>query len=94
MPLFFLVVNIFFDDAFEQGPSGAKEDRIVNRFVDQLINVMNDAASKVAASWSVLLATPTLVATPYGGKLIWRMPSGNQLIAHLKDKNLIRHRKR
>ena len=37
---------------------------------------------------------PKKVATPYGGRLIWTLPGGNQLIAHLKDKAVIRHRKR
>ena len=37
---------------------------------------------------------PTLIATPYGGRLIWQLPGGNTLVAHLKDKVLIRHRKR
>lgn len=37
---------------------------------------------------------PTKIPTPYGGRLIWRMPGGNKIIAHLKDKAKIRHRKR
>jgi len=37
---------------------------------------------------------PTLITTPYGGRLIWQLPGGNTLVAHLKDKVLIRHRKR
>ena len=37
---------------------------------------------------------PTKVPTPYGGRLIWRMPGGNKIVAHLKDKAKIRHRKR
>ena len=37
---------------------------------------------------------PTLIPTPYGGRLVWQLPGGNCLVAHLKDKVLIRHRKR
>jgi chitin synthase len=37
---------------------------------------------------------PILNPTPYGGRLVWQLPGGNCLIAHLKDKQLIRHRKR
>ncbi|XP_053386699.1 chitin synthase chs-2-like [Mercenaria mercenaria] len=37
---------------------------------------------------------PVSVATPYGGRLVWTLPGGNKLIAHLKDKTFIRHRKR
>ncbi len=37
---------------------------------------------------------PTRIPTPYGGRLTWKLPGGNNLIVHLKDKNKIRHRKR
>ncbi|KAH3754026.1 hypothetical protein DPMN_188684 [Dreissena polymorpha] len=37
---------------------------------------------------------PSKIDTPYGGRLVWRLPGGNQMIAHLKDKQKIRHRKR
>lgn len=32
--------------------------------------------------------------TPYGGRLIWTLPGRTKMIAHLKDKNKIRHKKR
>lgn len=34
------------------------------------------------------------IPTPYGGRLEWKLPSGNIMIAHLKDKTKIRHKKR
>ena len=37
---------------------------------------------------------PTKIITPYGGRLVWLLPGGNNLIVHLKDKQKIRHRKR
>ncbi len=37
---------------------------------------------------------PNKVITPYGGRLLWKLPGGNSLIVHLKDKQKIRHRKR
>ncbi|CAC5365574.1 CHS1 [Mytilus coruscus] len=37
---------------------------------------------------------PTKIPTPYGGKLEWKLPGGNKIIAHLKDKQKIRHKKR
>ena len=37
---------------------------------------------------------PQKYPTPYGGRLIWTMPGGTQIICHLKDKNKIRHKKR
>jgi len=85
--------NIFFDDAYEQGATGDLDDRVVNRFVEQLIDVMNEAANHVL-EMNVFMEWPTIVPTPYGGKLIWKLPGENRLIAHVKDKNLIRHRKR
>lgn len=40
------------------------------------------------------LASPTKYPTPFGGRLEWTLPGGNKLIAHLKDKAKIRHKKR
>ena len=37
---------------------------------------------------------PTRIPTPYGGRLVWICPGGNKIIAHLKDKVKIRHKKR
>lgn len=42
----------------------------------------------------VLLLSPVKIPTPYGGRLVWTLPGGNLLIAHIKDKNKIRHKKR
>ncbi|KAG8175041.1 hypothetical protein JTE90_008869 [Oedothorax gibbosus] len=43
---------------------------------------------------NIKLKPPKKIPTPYGGKLVWTMPGKNKLIAHLKDKIKIRHRKR
>ena len=32
--------------------------------------------------------------TPYGAKIEWKLPGGNHLVVHLKDKEYIRHKKR
>ena len=37
---------------------------------------------------------PYKTPTPYGGRLTWILPGGNFLIAHIKDKTKIRHKKR
>ena len=37
---------------------------------------------------------PERYATPYGGRLVWTLPGGTQIICHLKDKAKIRHKKR
>lgn len=35
-----------------------------------------------------------IISTPYGGRLQYTLPKGNTLMVHLKDKQLIRHKKR
>lgn len=35
-----------------------------------------------------------LVNTAYGGRLVVRLPAGTLLFVHLKDKQLVRHKKR
>ncbi|GFY72001.1 chitin synthase chs-2 [Trichonephila inaurata madagascariensis] len=85
-------VHVFFDDAYELC-DGDDEEMVVNRFVKQMIQIMDTAASNVHQC-NIKLKPPKKVPTPYGGKLIWTMPGKNKLIAHLKDKMKIRHRKR
>lgn len=36
----------------------------------------------------------SIIETPYGGRLMFVMPDGNMLYIHLKDKLLIRNKKR
>ncbi|XP_042909493.1 chitin synthase chs-2 [Parasteatoda tepidariorum] len=85
-------VHIFFDDAYELCDDD-DEEMVVNRFVKQLIQVMDTAASNVHQC-NIRLKPPKKIPTPYGGRLQWIMPGRNKLIAHLKDKGKIRHRKR
>lgn len=85
-------VHIFFDDAFELSDD---DDELmqVNRFVKQLVEAINIAASNVHQC-DIRLRPPKKYPTPYGGRLEWVMPGQNTLVAHLKDKIKIRHRKR
>lgn len=84
--------HIFFDDAFELSDD---DDELmqVNRFVKQLVEAINIAASNVHQC-DIRLRPPKKYPTPYGGRLEWIMPGQNKLVAHLKDKVKIRHRKR
>ncbi|XP_033728979.1 chitin synthase chs-2-like [Pecten maximus] len=84
--------HIFFDDAFDSHDEDGTE-YFANEFVQLLVNVMDIAASAVHGN-VIRVPPPTKIPTPYGGQLIWRLPGGNKLIAHLKDKAKIRHRKR
>uniref|UniRef100_A0A1I7XS62 chitin synthase n=1 Tax=Heterorhabditis bacteriophora TaxID=37862 RepID=A0A1I7XS62_HETBA len=40
------------------------------------------------------MVTRILVNTPYGGRLVVKLPAGTLLFVHLKDRKLIRHKKR
>ncbi|KAK6165560.1 hypothetical protein SNE40_022466 [Patella caerulea] len=84
--------HIFFDDAFES--HGDDEfDYEVNDFVTMLTRVIYVAADTQHRT-TMNIPPPTKIPTPYGGRLIWTLPGGNTLTAHLKDKTKIRHRKR
>ncbi|KAK3589754.1 hypothetical protein CHS0354_021081 [Potamilus streckersoni] len=84
--------HIFFDDAFEAHGDDDKFFK-VNGHVKQLIRTINVAAGSVH-NLGFKIPPPSKIDTPYGGQLLWRLPGGNKLIAHLKDKAKIRHRKR
>ncbi|KAI3387463.1 hypothetical protein SNEBB_005912 [Seison nebaliae] len=65
-----------------------------NQFVEQLIDVIGKTTCLVHGREDLKPKDPIKILTPYGGRLIWIMPGRNKLIAHLKDKDRIRHRKR
>ncbi|XP_076101725.1 chitin synthase chs-2-like [Mytilus galloprovincialis] len=82
--------HIFFDDAMEL----SDDDILVpNSFVADLIDCIEDALSSVHER-QMYISSPVRTPTPYGGRLIWRLPGGTKLIAHLKDKHKTRHKKR
>lgn len=37
---------------------------------------------------------PKKYPTPHGGRLVWVLPGKTKIVCHLKDKDLIRHKKR
>ncbi|CAF3403020.1 unnamed protein product [Rotaria socialis] len=82
--------HILFDDAFEDDENG---NRVPNRYVRQLIPAVNVAGAYVHGVEKIV-EDPIKVPTPYGGRLVWLLPGKNRLIVHMKDKNLIRHKKR
>uniref|UniRef100_A0A1B6CU26 chitin synthase n=1 Tax=Clastoptera arizonana TaxID=38151 RepID=A0A1B6CU26_9HEMI len=84
--------HLYFDDAFEI--SDVNDDWVqVNRFVKLLVSTIDEAASHVHET-NIRIRPPTKSPTPYGGQLIWTLPGKTKMIAHLKDKGKIRHRKR
>ncbi|XP_023932322.1 uncharacterized protein LOC106176561, partial [Lingula anatina] len=84
--------HIFFDDAFTPHADG-NSNYTVNDFVKLLVRVVDIAASSIHRI-PMSITPPTKIPTPYGGRLVWLLPGGNKLVAHLKDKAKIRHRKR
>nr|CDJ87433.1 Fungal chitin synthase domain containing protein [Haemonchus contortus] len=82
--------HIFFDDAFDTDEYG---NPVINKFVKQLVEVVDQAASAVHQT-QMRLKPPKKITTPYGGRLQYILPGKNKLTVHLKDKNKIRHRKR
>ncbi|KAK2724897.1 hypothetical protein QYM36_001381, partial [Artemia franciscana] len=84
--------HIFFDDCFEASDDN-DEENVINMFVKQLINTMDEAASHVHQT-NIRIRPPKKYPTPYGGRLEWILPGKTKMYAHLKDKSKIRHRKR
>ena len=82
--------HVFFDDAFEDDEHG---NRVPNRYVKQLVAAVNVAGAYVHGV-EKSVEDPIKIPTPYGGRLVWLLPGKNRLIVHMKDKNLIRHKKR
>ena len=85
--------HIFFDDAFEISDDETEEMQVINRWVRQLCLCIDEACSNVHGV-ELALPPPVKTPTPYGGRLIYTLPGKTQIVIHLKDKSLIRHRKR
>ncbi|CAF4001820.1 unnamed protein product, partial [Rotaria sp. Silwood2] len=82
--------HIFFDDAMEEDDNN---EQVPNKFVQQLLSVVDRAATAIHQC-PMKIPPPFKTPTPYGGRLTWVLPGGNFLIAHIKDKTKIRHKKR
>ncbi|XP_062865258.1 chitin synthase 1 [Trichomycterus rosablanca] len=81
--------HIFVDDAFQQDKESEKT--FVNSYVEDLIDVVMEVyrvfTNKEPDEVSIY-------ETPYGGRIAFVLPEGNMLFVHLKDKQLIRNKKR
>lgn len=66
---------------------------MINQYVKDLVAAVDDAASEVHGA-RIRLRPPQKYVTPYGGQLVWTLPGRTKMIAHLKDKKLIRAKKR
>ncbi|CAL1603943.1 unnamed protein product [Knipowitschia caucasica] len=81
--------HIFVDDAFMTDEETGK--RVVNSYVNDLIDVVIEVYRVFTHKEP---DDVSIIDTPYGGRLVVVLPQGNMLIAHLKDKTLIRNKKR
>ena len=72
--------HILFDDCMELTDD---EEKIVNKFVKQLVSLMDEAASRHYGK-PVKIKPCKKYPTPYGGRLVWTLPGKTQIICHLK----------
>uniref|UniRef100_A0A673J3M7 chitin synthase n=1 Tax=Sinocyclocheilus rhinocerous TaxID=307959 RepID=A0A673J3M7_9TELE len=81
--------HIYVDDGFMLEKD--TEKKLVNTYVCDLIQVIMEVyrvfTNKEPDEVSI-------IETPYGGRLVIVMPEGNMLYIHIKDKELIRNKKR
>ncbi|XP_054473009.1 chitin synthase 1 [Anoplopoma fimbria] len=81
--------HIYVDDAYMTEKETGK--RLVNSYVTDLIHVVIEVYRVFTNKEPDDVA---IIETPYGGRLMFVMPEGNMLYIHLKDKTLIRNKKR
>ncbi|KAK2894605.1 hypothetical protein Q8A67_011834 [Cirrhinus molitorella] len=88
--------HIYFDDAFKDVENG----RHANEYAEILVDVVKEVyiifSEEDSCIFKQKAALPhqTIINTPYGGRLEYILPKGNLMMVHLKDKTLIRHKKR
>ncbi|KAH8379500.1 hypothetical protein KR009_005325, partial [Drosophila setifemur] len=87
--------NIFFDDAFVLDPRQCQNKRSppVNEYVKTLTRTIDKATFEVYGV-NIRIKPPLKIETPYGGRLVWTLPGRTKMVAHLKNKDKIRHKKR
>ncbi|XP_037938535.1 chitin synthase chs-2 [Teleopsis dalmanni] len=90
-----LETNIFFDDAFilDEDLCENLKNPPINDYVKILVTSIEKAAFEIYGVFMKIKA-PIKTETPYGGRLVWTLPGRSKLIAHLKNKDKIRHKKR
>ncbi|XP_051867782.1 chitin synthase chs-2-like [Pristis pectinata] len=95
--------HIYFDDAFTLvGPDENMQERVANEYVKNLVSTMEDIYRIFSREKHTSkdeqedddIVRPTIMETPYGGRISYTLPYGNTIHVHLKDKQKIRHKKR
>ena len=75
--------HIFFDDCMERSAE-VKDEFIVNQFVRLLVSSVEEWGQKWYGQRRLAVKPPVKIPTPYGGRLVWQLPGGTQIICHLK----------
>nr|AAG39382.1 chitin synthase [Dirofilaria immitis] len=86
-----LEAHIFFDDAWEDQ---AECGRTPNAFFQTFFHLLLELTQNENTDEKSDAKDRVLVNTAYGGRLVVRLPAGTLLFVHLKDKQLVRHKKR
>uniref|UniRef100_A0A8C4QL89 chitin synthase n=1 Tax=Eptatretus burgeri TaxID=7764 RepID=A0A8C4QL89_EPTBU len=99
--------HIFFDDAFSKTNGVKHINEYVQLLVKVIIEVYGIFHRRKEEEYWNSIGTPEFerenkpiryrgkfMKTKYGARLVFQMPCKNKLYVHLKDKDLIRHRKR
>ncbi|XP_060780339.1 chitin synthase chs-1-like [Neoarius graeffei] len=90
--------HIYFDDAFKDVQNGKMQH--VNEYAEILVEVIKQVYTIFSEDDPCIfkkkpsLPQQNIISTPYGGRLEYTLPKGNIMRVHLKDKQLIRHKKR
>nr|XP_021323454.1 uncharacterized protein si:ch211-264e16.2 isoform X1 [Danio rerio] len=90
--------HVYFDDAFKDDSN--QRERLANEYVEILVEVIKEVyiifSEEDPCVFKKMQPLPTqkIISTPYGGRLEYTLPKGNVMMVHLKDKQLIRHKKR
>uniref|UniRef100_A0A8C2FWU9 chitin synthase n=1 Tax=Cyprinus carpio TaxID=7962 RepID=A0A8C2FWU9_CYPCA len=88
--------HIYFDDAFKDVDNGRHANEYAEILVDVIKEVYTIFSEEDPCTFKQKAALPRqkIINTPYGGRLEYTLPKGNLMMVHLKDKTLIRHKKR
>uniref|UniRef100_A0A3B5RCZ6 chitin synthase n=1 Tax=Xiphophorus maculatus TaxID=8083 RepID=A0A3B5RCZ6_XIPMA len=90
--------HIYFDDAFENAKGN--QDRHLNTYAKDLVQIITEVygiftnLDKTFFGVQQQIPDQSIIETPYGARLVVKMPHGNNIVAHFKDKQKIRNKKR